>query len=122
MKVLVVDDSKSIRSIEKKILQGFGFEVFEASQGEEALQQLNDTADIGLVLVDRNMPVMDGLEFVKSVRANPDRQSLCLVMVTSETDMGMISEVLAAGADEYVMKPFNATILQEKLALLGVLS
>jgi two-component system, chemotaxis family, chemotaxis protein CheY len=122
MKVLVVDDSRSIRTIEKKILQGFGFEVFEACEGADALTQLNNIPGIGLVMVDRNMPVMDGLEFIKSVRANTENSGIRLVMVTSETETSSITEVLSAGADEYIMKPFNQEVLRDKLMMLGVLS
>lgn len=122
MKVLVVDDSRSIRTIEKKILQGFGFEVFEACEGADALAQLTNIPGIELVMVDRNMPIMDGLEFIKSVRANAENNRIRLVMVTSETETASISEVLSAGADEYIMKPFNQEVLRDKLMMLGVMS
>jgi two-component system, chemotaxis family, chemotaxis protein CheY len=122
MKVLVVDDSRSIRTIEKKILQGFGFEVFEACEGAEALTQLANVPGIELVMVDRNMPVMDGLEFIKSVRAKAENNNIRLVMVTSETETASIAEVLSAGADEYIMKPFNQDVLRDKLTMLGVMS
>jgi len=121
-KVLVVDDSKAIRLILGKTLGSLGYEVLQASNGQEALETLaRESEGLELVLVDWNMPVMNGLEFVRHVRANPGYANLALMMVTTETHLDQVSTALEAGANEYVMKPFTADIIADKLRLLGCL-
>jgi two-component system chemotaxis response regulator CheY len=119
-KALVVDDSKTIRMIIRRILIELGFEVFEAGNGIEALKIVQVLgAAIELVLADWNMPEMNGLELVKQLRQNPDLDSLKVVMVTTETEMNQMTLALEAGANEYVMKPFTKDILKEKLEMVG---
>ena len=121
-KALVVDDSKTIRIIIKRILTDLGYEACEAGNGLEALKVLEAEGDaIQFVLADWNMPEMNGLELVKSIRSNPTRSTLKVIMVTTETEMDQMTAALDAGANEYVMKPFTKDILMEKLELVGIL-
>ena len=121
-KALVVDDSKTIRIIIKRILTDLGYEAREAGNGLEALKVLEAEGDaIQFVLADWNMPEMNGLELVKSIRSNPTRSTLKVIMVTTETEMDQMTAALDAGANEYVMKPFTKDILMEKLELVGIL-
>ena len=120
-KALVVDDSKTIRMIIRRTLIELGFEVCEAGNGIEALKVLEkEKAAVSLVLADWNMPEMNGLELVKSLRQNPEYASVKVIMVTTETEIGQMALALEAGANEYVMKPFTKDILVEKLELVGI--
>jgi two-component system, chemotaxis family, chemotaxis protein CheY len=121
MHVLVVDDSKTIRSILKGYLTKWGFEVTEAVNGVDALARLKQMARTDLVLVDWNMPEMDGISFVRAVRADPGYDALPLMMVTTNSELNDVSKALDAGANEYIMKPFNGDMIKEKLELLGFL-
>ena len=121
MRALVIDDSRAMRRIVAGILEGVGYEVREAGHGREALDVLESGYAPDLCCIDWNMPVMDGLQFVSAVRANPAWRALTLMMVTSESEQGQIVRALAAGAHEYVIKPFTADALRDKLALLGML-
>jgi two-component system chemotaxis response regulator CheY len=116
---LVIDDSRAVRMIVGNILREQGYEVHEAAHGQEGLDRLRDHPDIVLALVDWNMPVMDGLEFIQAVRREPTWNSLRLVMVTTETESEQVQRAMTAGANEYVMKPFTAEVLIAKLSLLG---
>ena len=118
-RALVVDDSRAIRKIIGRTLGGLGFAVSEAADGLEGLVRLGES-DAEVVLVDWNMPEMGGLEFVRTVRADPGRADIRLVVVTSEAELGHMVEALDAGADEYLMKPFTPAALFDKLALLGL--
>lgn len=120
MRALVVDDSKAMRSILSRMLRGMGFEVFEAATGCEGLQRLQENGKIDLALVDWNMPEMDGLEFIRTVRAEQSYDGVLLMMVTTETEMENVVRALAAGANEYVMKPFTQEIIVEKLQIFGM--
>jgi two-component system chemotaxis response regulator CheY len=120
MRALVIDDSRATRSIIGKILREIGYEVFEAGHGREALEKLRWHEGIGLALVDWNMPEMNGLEFVRAVRAKPVYDRVRLMMVTTETDQHQMCMALEAGANEYVMKPFTKEVIMTKLNLLGV--
>lgn len=119
-RALVIDDSRTVRLIIGRVLADLGLEVTEAGNGREGLEQLRRAPDVGLVLVDWNMPVMDGLEFVTAVRAHRAYDAVRLVMVTTETEQEQVRRALAAGANEYVMKPFTREILVAKLSLLDV--
>lgn len=121
-KAMVVDDSKAIRMILAKTLRDVGYEVLEAANGKEALTAFErENSNISLVLVDWNMPQMDGLEFVKRLRADPRHSSVVLMMVTTETEIEQMVKALEAGANEYVMKPFTKDIISDKLRMLGML-
>lgn len=120
MQALVIDDSRAVRMLIGKILSDQGFTVIEAGHGQAGLEQLQAHADVSLVLVDWNMPVMDGLEFIQRVRQIRTWDHVQIVMVTTETESEQVQRALSAGANEYVMKPFTPEVLVAKLALLGV--
>ena len=121
-KAMVVDDSRAMRLILARALTESGFSVVQAPDGKQGLDTLNrERTAIGLVLVDWNMPEMNGLDFVKSVRAQADFAGIKLMMVTTETEIEQMARALEAGADEYIMKPFTTEAIQEKLRLLGVM-
>ena len=120
-KALVVDDSKAIRMILARTLRDLGFEVREAANGREALDVIAvEQHAVTLVLVDWNMPDINGLELLKRLRQIPDQCTAVVVMVTSETDTDKMVIALEAGANEYVMKPFTREILIEKLQVAGI--
>ncbi|RUM87346.1 MAG: response regulator [Thermodesulfatator sp.] len=118
MKALVVDDSKPIRQIERKYLEELGFEVVEAENGQEALERLKEHPDVRLILLDWHMPVMNGYEFLKAVRANPDWSEIKIMMVTTENQQKSVVEAIMAGANEYLMKPFDKEMLETKIRFL----
>ncbi|HEY3216103.1 MAG TPA: response regulator [Candidatus Eisenbacteria bacterium] len=120
MKALVVDDSRAIRAILGQQLTSLGFEVAEAATGMEALTVLHRLGPVGLVLLDWNMPEMDGFEFLRRVREDEHFQDVPVVMVTTESELAQVSRALEAGANEYLMKPFTREALLEKLVLLGL--
>lgn len=120
MKVLIIDDSRTMRMMLGSMLQERGCEIFEAGNGQEALDRLGTTGPLDLALVDWNMPVMNGLEFVKAVRARPEFAAMQLMMVTTETEMDHMVQAMEAGANEYVMKPFTKDIIFGKLDILGL--
>lgn len=104
-----------------KTVMGLGFQFLEASEGKEGLAQLEEHANvISLILVDWNMPIMNGYDFVVAVRERPEFNDHKIVMVTTETDRNCMAQALMAGVDEFVMKPFTSSILIEKLRLIGV--
>ena len=117
---LIVDDSRIIRKVARRIVEGLGFEVDEAADGSEALAYCSATLP-ELVLLDWNMPVMDGLTFLRRLRALPGGGAPKVLFCTIETRADRIAEALSAGADDYVMKPFDGQILESKLAEAGVL-
>ncbi|MBP3954223.1 response regulator [Gemmata sp. G18] len=120
MRAMVLDDSRTVRLIIGKILTEMGIEVIEAGNGREGLDRMRANPDLGLVLVDWNMPELNGLEFIKAVRATRAYDPVRLVMVTTETEQEQVVRALDAGANEYVMKPFTKEILVAKLSLLDV--
>ena len=119
MRALIVDDSRFVRSCLRGMLEARGIDCEEAGDGQAALETLHRGARFDLAFVDWNMPVMNGLEMVKRMRAENHRD-LKIMMVTTEADNDRIVCALAAGADEYLMKPFDSQALVEKLAILGV--
>jgi len=120
MRALVIDDSRAMRKILARILSSLGFEIDEAANGSEALQALQSGPTPRLALIDWNMPVMNGYEFVRAVRKNPDFSELRLMMVTTETGEREMTRALEAGANEYVMKPFTKEVIEEKLRIMGL--
>jgi len=118
---IVIDDSRTLRTIVKKALIQEGFEVIlEAGDGQQALDELAKSGSVALALVDWNMPVMSGFEFVEAIRAKLEFNDMRIMMVTTETEAGNVRRALDAGANEYVMKPFTPKVLHEKLLLLGL--
>lgn len=119
MQALVIDDSRAVRMVIGKILREQGYSVCEAADGRQGLSMLEQCPDIGLILVDWNMPVMDGLEFIQTVRRVQAWNAIRILMVTTETESEQMQRALSAGANEYVMKPFTPDVLVAKLSLLG---
>jgi len=117
-KALVVDDSKAIREIEKKYLEELGFFVLEAENGEEALEIVKENPDLTLILLDWHMPVMNGYEFLKKLRANPLWSDIKVMMVTTENQQKSVIDAIMAGANEYLMKPFDKEMLETKIKYL----
>jgi len=120
MRVLVIDDSRAMRMILRNILQGLGHEVTEAGDGQAGVDLVRDHGPFSLALVDWNMPVLNGYQFVQAVRAEAANAAMKIVMVTTEVEMSQVARALKAGANEYVMKPFTAEILREKIEMLAV--
>src|SRR5262245_18636289 len=120
MRALVIDDSRTVRTIIRKALGEVGLEVAEAANGREGLEQLRANEDVQIVLVDWNMPEMNGLEFVRAVRAERAYDPVRIMMVTTETEQEQVVRALEAGANEYLMKPFTKEVLVAKLSLLDV--
>jgi two-component system chemotaxis response regulator CheY len=119
---LVIDDSRAIRMILGRTLNRFGYEVCSAANGREALDMIGQQdLTLSVILVDWNMPEMNGLDFVKTIRADPRYREVPLMMVTTETEIEQMYRALEAGANEYVMKPFTDEVIADKLRLLGVL-
>jgi len=117
---LVIDDSRAMRRIVGGILEDLGYEITQAGDGQEALDKLEAGFVPDLACIDWNMPVMDGLSFVNAVRDNPQWRDVTLMMVTTESEHGQIVRALAAGAHEYLIKPFTPDALRDKLSLLGL--
>ncbi len=117
---LIVDDSKVIRMVAKKILQELEFETPEAADGNEALNACKKSMP-DAVLLDWNMPVMSGIEFLKELRVLPGGDAPIVVFCTTENDIKHIQEAIEAGANEYIMKPFDSEIIQAKFAQVGLL-
>jgi len=116
---LIVDDSRIIRKVARRILEEFDFEVVEAADGVEALACCR-TLMPDVVLLDWVMPVMDGITFLRQLRAERGGREPKVIFCTAETEPARIREALAAGADEYMMKPFDGEILESKLAETGL--
>jgi two-component system chemotaxis response regulator CheY len=117
---LVVDDSSVIRKVARRILEGLEFQIIEAEDGEQALQSCqNQLPDA--VLLDWNMPKMDGYEFLRQLRRMPGGDVPRVVFCTTENDVAHIARALHAGANEYIMKPFDKEIVEAKLQEVGLL-
>lgn len=117
---LIVDDSKVVRKVIRKMVEDLGFRVLEAGDGQEALSVAGaDVPDV--VLLDWNMPVMDGLTCLKEMRKQPWGESPIVIFCTTENEQGRIMEAISQGANEYIMKPFDHDIIRGKLEQVGVL-
>ena len=117
---LVVDDSGVVRKVARRIVETLNFSVIEAEDGEKALEACKLSMPEA-VLLDWNMPVMDGLEFLVNLRRMPGGETPKVVFCTTENGMDHIARALEAGADEYIMKPFDAAIIQSKFSQVGLL-
>ncbi|HMN50500.1 MAG: response regulator [Xanthobacteraceae bacterium] len=117
---LIVDDSSVIRKVARRILENFGFTVMEAADGRQALdtctKQMPDA-----ILLDWNMPVMDGFDFLRALRAMPGGDKPKVVFCTTENDLAHIARAMHAGADEYIMKPFDKEIVEAKFQEVGLI-
>ena len=121
MRAILIDDSRAMRLILRRIVEQLGYEAVEAGDGQIALDLLAEMEKVPkLALIDWNMPNMNGLEFVTAARGNRRLRDMTLVMVTTESEQSQIVRALAAGAHEYVIKPFTPDAMIDKLALLGL--
>lgn len=118
---LIVDNSKMIRRVAGRILSDMRFNTEEAENGLEALNMCRAKMP-DVILLDWNMPVMDGLTFLKTLRQEPGGDSPAVLFCTSERDILKITEALNAGANEYIMKPFDSDIINSKFYQAGLLS
>ncbi|MBX9815696.1 MAG: two-component system response regulator [Proteobacteria bacterium SG_bin5] len=116
---LVVDDSKVIRKVARHILETMDFQVSEAGDGREALDHCLETVP-DVVLLDWNMPVMSGMDFLKALKETAIPRRPKIVFCTTENGVAFIRAAIEAGADEYVMKPFDRETLESKLQIVGV--
>ncbi|OYW77204.1 MAG: two-component system response regulator [Asticcacaulis sp. 32-58-5] len=117
---LVVDDSRVIRKVARRILENLQFEVLEAADGQEALDACK-AAMPNAVLLDWNMPVMDGITFLRNLRKEQGGKDPVVVFCTTENDLSHITEALTEGASEYIMKPFDGDILEAKFQEVGLI-
>lgn len=116
---LVVDDSAVIRKVARRILEGLQFQISEAEDGAQALEHCKRTMP-DVILLDWNMPVMDGYDFLRTLRATPGGKDPKVVFCTTENDISHIARAMHAGADEYIMKPFDRDILTSKFQQVGL--
>jgi two-component system, chemotaxis family, chemotaxis protein CheY len=117
---LVVDDSRVVRKVARRILEDLNFVIEEAADGKLAMEAcLRAMPDV--ILLDWNMPVMNGIDFLRQLRRTPGGEAPVVVFCTTENDVPHIQEAISAGADEYIMKPFDSDILQAKFAQVGLL-
>ena len=118
MKILLVDDSMTMRRIQKTQLTNLGVkDIIEAGDGNEAYKVLKDNMPVDIILLDWNMPVMDGLTFLKKVRSEAVYSAVKIIMCTSESEKSKVVEALKTGANNYIIKPFTPEALKEKLGI-----
>lgn len=117
---LVVDDSSVIRKVARRVLEELDFAIVEAEDGQQALDQCNKSMPEA-ILLDWNMPVMDGLEFLVQLRSSKGGAKPKVIFCTTENDISHIAQAVQAGADEYIMKPFDREILENKFQEVGLI-
>ncbi len=119
---LVVDDSKVVRKLERRIMEDLGFTVSEAEDGQKAVEYCveHNSNMPDMVLLDWHMPVMNGLEFLKALREMPNGDIPKVIFCTTESEMSNIMKALELGANEYIMKPFDGEIIKGKLEQIGI--
>ena len=120
MQALVVDDSRATRRILKGLLTPLGFEATEAENGQVALDLIEASGEYDLVVIDWNMPVMNGIALIEAIRSDSRHAKMRLLVVSSRTEIDRIREALEAGADEFLMKPFTKESLLSKLELMDM--
>lgn len=117
---LIVEDSSTVRKAIRRVLEEFPFSIREAEDGSIALKACQETLP-DLIILDWNMPVMNGIDFLRALRQLESGNTPKVIFCTTENDLKHIREALMAGADEYIMKPFDKTIIQEKLEQVGAI-
>jgi two-component system chemotaxis response regulator CheY len=117
---LVVDDSSVIRKVARRILEDLNFQITEAEDGQQALDECRKHMP-DAILLDWNMPVMDGLEFLTSLRGEEGGEKPIVVFCTTENDVAHIARAIRAGANEYIMKPFDREIVEAKFQEVGLI-
>ena len=120
MLCLIVDDSKVVRTLTRRMVEPMGFAIEEAEHGKEALEKCAKAMP-DFIMLDWNMPVMDGLEFLKHYRALPGGDVAKIIFCTTENDISQIARAIESGANEYIMKPFDQAILKDKMMQIGLL-
>ena len=120
-RILLVDDSRTVRTVCREMLSKRGLECVEAENGAVALETVRTQPDFDAVLLDWNMPVMDGITFLQALMKEPLQKRPTVIMCMTENDMMHISQALEAGASEYIMKPFDENVLEDKLQETGIL-
>ncbi len=121
MKALIVDDAKVVRVALGRIMNQLGYEAVTAEDGQRALEEMAAHPDVDVVMLDWNMPVMNGYDFLVALRDIPQHANAPkVIMVTTETGMPQMLKALAAGADEYIMKPFDKEMVAGKLEMIGL--
>ena len=120
MKALVLEDSVAMRTIICQFLHELGIDPVEAGTGREGLERIQAMGQVDVVLVDLHMPEMSGEEFLRAARAIPRFRNTPMMVVTTQSELASITASLAAGTDEYLMKPFDRKGLLEKLLILGL--
>jgi len=121
MKALIVDDAKVVRVALGRIMNQLGYETVKAEDGQQALAAMAEHPDMDVVMLDWNMPVMNGYDFLIAMRQMPEHASSPkVIMVTTETGMPQMLKALAGGADEYIMKPFDKEMVAGKLEMVGL--
>lgn len=118
---MIVDDSGVVRKVSRQILEGLGFEVIEAEDGKMALEVAEKNLPV-FILLDWNMPVMNGIDFLREFRKKYDVTTVKVIFCTTENDIVKIMTAMEAGANEYIMKPFDAEIIKTKLIQMGLLA
>jgi len=116
MKIVIVDDSRVIRIIIEKTVVSMGYEAIHASHGQEALDLVKKNAkEVGMVILDWNMPVLNGWETLKALKKDKDFEHICILMVSTESEKEKIQKAMAAGAHGYITKPFSPEKLTEEI-------
>jgi len=118
---LIVDDSRVIRKVARRIVEDLGFVCEEAEDGQQALNFCKKQFP-KVITLDWQMPVMDGMTFLKTLRALPGGDAPIVIFCTTENDISKIQEAITAGANEYIMKPFDAEIVSEKFSQVGLMN
>ena len=122
MRAMIVDDSRAQRMLLKRAVAPLGFEVIEAENGEDALSKLDTDDPVDVMLVDWNMPVMDGITLVRRIRASRAYSDVFVMMVTSESDPKKMARALMVGADDYLVKPVDGEMIRSKLEQTSAMS
>ena len=117
---LIVDDSKVVRMVARKILEGLNFEIYEAEDGQKAMEACRRCMP-DVVLLDWNMPVMNGIDFLKELRSQGGDEQPVVVFCSTQNDASHIQQAITAGADEYIMKPFDTEIIESKFLQVGLI-
>lgn len=116
---LIVDDSRVVRKVARRIVEDLNFTADEAADGQQALESCRSVMP-DAVLLDWNMPVMNGIDFLRALRREPGGDSPKVVFCTTENDLSHIAEAMRSGADEYIMKPFDSEIIESKFGEVGL--
>lgn len=117
---LIVDDSRVVRKVAKRIVHDLGFECREAEDGQKAYESCEESMPDAIIL-DWNMPIMSGIEFLEKLRLMPNGNHPKVVFCTTENDMNHIQRAMKAGANEYIMKPFDSEIIESKFTQIGLI-